>query len=63
MLEGEGKFYGRQNRRVKKPAHGFHGYIYVPASLVQDSQFPFKHLEKLKVTVLPEKKTIIVTPS
>jgi hypothetical protein len=36
--------------------------IYIPLDLAEDSQFPFSAVsQKVTITVIPEKKTIIVT--
>ena len=49
MLEGKGKFYLQKG-------HG--GIIRVPADVVKDSQFPFRHKSDLKIKI--EKNRLVI---
>lgn len=51
MKEGEGKVYQRKGDSG--------AYIRVPAGIVTDSQFPFRHLEKVALKI--EGRRLIVT--
>lgn len=48
MLEGKGKFY-----ITKQTRHGV-GYIHISREVVSDSQFPFRHKDKLEISILPD---------
>lgn len=54
MLKGKAKFYIRKQQGYPV------GYIYVSGKLVTDSQFPFQHLDKLKVEIIPEKGALMI---
>jgi hypothetical protein len=54
-LGGRGKFY------VQKKNGETQGYLYVPAGVVKDSQFPFKHREEVDIKMIPGEKTIVVS--
>ena len=49
MLGGKGKFYLQKGRG---------GIIRVPADVVKDSQFPFRHKDVLKIRI--DKKRLLV---
>lgn len=59
MLEGKSKLVNRPTETAGKKYDKY--YVYIPAGLVKDSAFPFKHGEKLLIRLDPEKNEIIVS--
>ncbi|KXA95496.1 hypothetical protein AKJ65_01630 [candidate division MSBL1 archaeon SCGC-AAA259E19] len=45
---------------IKQSKNAHTQYLVIPSSVVQDSQYPFKADEEVKITVDPEMKRIIV---
>ena len=52
-LEGKGK--------VVKAGKADTRYISIPAKVAQDSAFPFKDDEEVRITINPDKKNLAVT--
>lgn len=52
MLKGKGRFYLVKQKGAINP------YIYISARIARDSQFPFEHLDRLKIEVVDEKMII-----
>jgi ribosomal protein L21E len=51
VLEGTGKFWEHTKGKL---------ILYIPADVHKDSQFPFKPGEKVKITIEPERKKMMV---
>lgn len=49
--------------KIKQSKNAHTQYLVIPSSIVQDSQYPFKADEEVKITVDSKKKRIIVERS
>lgn len=58
MLKGKGKFFIRHPRR---PGGTIAASIHVSARLVRDSQFPFRHKDRLNIRLDVENQALIIT--
>lgn len=57
MLKGKGAYYVRPDKKSGRIIAS----ISVSAFLARDSNFPFKHKEKLKIKINPKTKSLIIT--
>jgi hypothetical protein len=58
MLEAESKLVNRPTKTGKKQYPKF--FVYLPSIIVNDSAFPFKEDDKLKVKIDVENKRLII---
>lgn len=58
MKEGIGKFVNRGSASARKTYDSF--FLYFPAEVARDSNFPFESGEKVKVTIEPETRRVIL---
>jgi hypothetical protein len=58
MLEAESKLVNRPTKTGKKEYPKF--FVYLPSAIMNDSAFPFKVDDRLKVTIDPVNKRLIV---
>jgi len=56
MKEGIGKFVNRGSASAKKTYDSF--FLYFPAEVARDSNFPFESGEKVKVIIEPETRSV-----
>lgn len=49
--------------KIKQSKNAHTQYLVIPSSIVQDSQYPFKAEEEVKVTVDPKMKRIVIERS
>jgi len=54
VLEDETKIVQSKNAHTQ--------YLVIPSALVQDSQYPFKNGDTVKITVDPKHQALIITP-
>jgi len=55
VLEAEGKIFQSRKARTQ--------YLMIPAAIVGDSQYPFKSRKRVRITVDPYRKMMIITSS
>ena len=47
--------------KIVQSRNAYTQYLVIPAVMVQDSQYPFREGEKVRITIHPEHKMMIIT--
>jgi hypothetical protein len=52
-----------EETNIVQSKNAYTQYLTIPSSLVRDSQYPFKNGDKVKITVDPTHRILMITPA